>query len=103
MMSVPAVVGTEGVTAFLDLFVPLTGRVGEISPVDNIIATIVSTLTFLCLPAIIPLSHRFGTKGLKNGISIMAFISVLSIAIYSSPVMKPFDEMHQKRLFVHQV
>jgi len=103
MMAVPSVVGAEGISAFLDLFVPLTGRTGEISPADNIIATIVSALLFFSLPAIIPLSHRFGSAGLKKAIGIMAALSLLMIAIYSSPRMQPFDSMHPKRLFVHQV
>ena len=100
---IPSIVGVEGLASFLDLFVPLTGRMGEISPADNIIATIVSVLTFLCLPSAIPLAHRYGGAQLKKAIGVLIGLSVVIAAIFASPAWKPFDEMHPKRLFVHQV
>ncbi|PWN50705.1 hypothetical protein IE53DRAFT_386978 [Violaceomyces palustris] len=100
---VPSVIGIEGLVSFLDLFVPLTGRMGEVSPADNIIATIVAFLSFLCLPICIPLSHRFGRERLKKGISYMLMLTVVLMAVFASPLWKPFDHAHPKRLFVHQV
>ena len=98
----PACLGTEGMASFLDLFVPLTGRMGEISPADNIIASIVAFLTFMCLPFAVPLAHRFGEAALRKLIVIALAASVLLMAIFASPAMQPFDKWHPKRLFVHQ-
>ncbi|KDN48197.1 hypothetical protein K437DRAFT_255620 [Tilletiaria anomala UBC 951] len=97
---IPACVGTEGLVSFLDLFVPLTGRMGEVSPADNIIGTIVAALTFLCLPMSMPLAHRFGSAALKKTIVVLLGVSVLSISIFAT--RSPFDKWHPKRLFVHQ-
>lgn len=85
------------------VFTPLTGRTGEVSPADHIIATIVSALSFLCLPFLIPLSHRFGTRFLRRSIFVGLAVSVASIAVYVSPAAKPFDALHPRRLFTHQV
>lgn len=103
MSLVPAIVGSEGMCSFLDLFVPLTGRMGEISPVDNIIATITAALTFLSLPAVIPMAHRFGQKRLGSAILVTLALSAAMVAVFASPGWVPFDEWHPKRLFVHQV
>lgn len=100
---VPAIVGTEGLTSFLDFFTPLTGRTGEISPADHIIATLVSALSFLCLPFLLPLSHRFGQRFLRRAVVVGTSLSIAAIAIYASPAMKPFDALHPRRLFTHQV
>lgn len=98
----PAVVGAEGMGAFLDLFVPLTGRAGSISPADHIIATIVSVLSFLSLPWLLPLAHRFDSQVTRRIILFFLSVSITALALYSSSEMKPFDELHPKRLFVHQ-
>lgn len=37
---------------FLDLFVPLTGRMGADAPVDYIIAILVGALTLVALPMV---------------------------------------------------
>lgn len=99
----PSIVGTEGIVSFLDLFVPLTGRMGEISPADNIIATIVAVLVFLCLPFSIPLSHRFTGENLRKTILGLLGVTAVVMAIFASPMWKPFDADHPKRLFVHQI
>ncbi|CAO1635451.1 unnamed protein product [Sympodiomycopsis kandeliae] len=103
MAFVPAIVGTEGLTSFLDLFTPLVGRTGEVSPADHLLASIVSFLSFLCFPFLFPLSHRFGTKFLGRAIIFFLSLTIAAIAIYASPAMKPFDALHPKRLFTHQV
>ena len=100
--AIPASIGAEGLVSFLDLFVPLTGRMGEISPADNIIGTIVAVLTFLCMPFVLPLSHRFGEAALRRTIVFGLAVSVVVIGIFASPAMSPFDKWHPKRLFVHQ-
>ncbi|UZJ56054.1 hypothetical protein CBS101457_005374 [Exobasidium rhododendri] len=99
----PAIVGTEGVFSFLDLFVPLTGRTGEISPADHIVGTIVAALSFLSIPFLLPLSHRMGNARLSKAILAGLAISAISIAIFASPSLPAFDAAHPKRIFVHQV
>lgn len=100
---VPSIVGTEGIASFLDLFVPLTGRMGEISPADNIIASIVAVLTFLCMPFAIPLAHRFTNDKLRKTIVGLLGVTAIVMAVFASPMWKPFDADHPKRLFVHQI
>ncbi|KAN0062740.1 hypothetical protein ACQY0O_004935 [Thecaphora frezii] len=103
LVLVPSVVGFEGMASFLDLFVPLTGRMGEISPADNIIATLVSALCFLALPVAIPLAHRYSTAGLQRAILALLAMTAVIVAVFASPAWRPFDEMHPKRLFVHHI
>ncbi|GAC98044.1 hypothetical protein PHSY_005632 [Pseudozyma hubeiensis SY62] len=103
MTIVPGVLGVEGIVSFLDLFVPLTGRMGEISPADHIIATITAVLTFLTLPFAIPLAHRYTSENLKRTILALLGITAAVMAVFASPAWKPFDAAHPKRLFVHQV
>lgn len=103
MIVIPGIVGTEGMASFLDLFVPLTGRMGEISPADHIIASIVAGLAFLTFPFAIPLAHRYTSENLKKTILVLLGITAAVMAVFASPGWKPFDEAHPKRLFVHQV
>ncbi|SPO29654.1 uncharacterized protein UTRI_05476 [Ustilago trichophora] len=103
MTIIPGIVGVEGMASFLDLFVPLTGRMGEISPADHIIASIVAALAFLSFPFAIPLAHRYTSENLKKTIVALLGITAAIMAIFASPGWKPFDEAHPKRLFVHQV
>ncbi|SNX83965.1 uncharacterized protein MEPE_02673 [Melanopsichium pennsylvanicum] len=103
MTVIPGIVGVEGIASFLDLFVPLTGRMGEISPADHIIASIVAGLVFLCFPFAIPLAHRYTNENLRKTILALMGITAAVMAVFASPGWKPFDEAHPKRLFVHQV
>jgi hypothetical protein len=48
----PIMLGVEGIIGFLDLFVPLTGRLGADAPVDFIIATLTSAVGFLIVPMV---------------------------------------------------
>lgn len=100
---IPASIGSEGLVSFLDLFVPLTGRTGEISPADHIVGSIAGALTFLCLPFALPMSFRMGRERLAKVIVFFLTISVACIAIFASPALKPFDVGHPKRVFVHAV
>lgn len=52
LQSLPLLVGVEGMIGFLDLFVPLTGRMGADAPVDYIIAILVGALTLVALPMV---------------------------------------------------
>lgn len=48
----PLLLGIEGLIGFLDLFVPLTGRLGADAPVDFIIASLTAGVGFLCTPMV---------------------------------------------------
>lgn len=77
------------------------GRTGAISPADHILASIVAALSFLGLPLLVPLSHRFGLAFLRRSIVFFLSLTVAGIALYAAQT--PFDQMHPQRLFVHQV
>lgn len=89
--------------SFLDLFVPLTGRTGEISPSDHIIATIVAALSFMSLPIVLPLSHRYGPQRITQAIVGLLIFTSISIAVFASPSFSPWTPLTPKRIFVHQV
>jgi hypothetical protein len=63
-----------------------------------LIATIIAVLCAPALPLAVPLAHRFGKRALLRGIIAMTAVTTISIAYFS--MREPFDEMHQKRLFV---
>ncbi|PWN45424.1 hypothetical protein IE81DRAFT_320179 [Ceraceosorus guamensis] len=100
---IPSVVGSEGLVSFLDLFVPLTGRTGEISPSDHIIATIVAALSFMSLPIMLPLAHRYGPKHITRAIAGLLIFTSIAIAVFASPSFSPWTPLTPKRIFVHQV
>ncbi|KAK0524242.1 hypothetical protein OC834_003462 [Tilletia horrida] len=96
--------------AILDLFVPLTGRMGETSPVEHIIASMIAILTVIGFPVFILLGHRYSPHGFKWGLAITTSAMVASIAIFSAASQpatqglgpgRQFDERHPKRNFVH--
>lgn len=67
-------------------------------PADNVIASIISASGALALPLVVPFAHRFGPETLKKGVVVMTMGMAVLMAVFSMRV--PFDEMHQKRLFV---
>lgn len=79
------------------------GRTGEISPSDHILASIVAALTFMTLPMVPPLAHRFGPVFLRKAILVSLSVSVAAVAIFAAVGQNPFDEMHPQRLFTHHV
>ncbi|KAI0718042.1 hypothetical protein C8T65DRAFT_706971 [Cerioporus squamosus] len=94
----PLVIGTTLTCGVLEVFVPLTGRIGEEAPGEYIIANIVAINGSYILPLLVPLMHRFGHRTLVRVVVLLAMATGLAIAVFS--VRSPFDPMHQKRLFV---
>ncbi|RPD64072.1 hypothetical protein L226DRAFT_544758 [Lentinus tigrinus ALCF2SS1-7] len=94
----PLVTGTEMTCAVLDVFVPLTGRIGEEAPAEYIIANIVAITGSYILPLLVPFMHRFSHRILVRAVILLAMLTGLSMAVFS--MRSPFDSMHQKRLFV---
>ncbi|KAF7291994.1 Peptide hydrolase [Mycena indigotica] len=93
----PLLCGTLLTVPTLEVFVPLTGRMGPV-PADHIVATLVSILGAISLPLTIPFAHRVGYQSLRKMVGILGAAVLLDIAIYAQKNV--FDSMHQKRLFV---
>ncbi|WFD34961.1 hypothetical protein MCUN1_001807 [Malassezia cuniculi] len=96
-----ATVGSQGVVAFLDLLVPLMGRLGRDAPVDHVMGSLVAALIGLNATCIVPLFHRYGTDAIRRAAAFFAAASVLVIAVFA--VVPVFDATHPRRLFVHHV
>ncbi|KAI0705019.1 hypothetical protein C8T65DRAFT_653452 [Cerioporus squamosus] len=94
----PLVIGTTLTCGVLEVFVPLTGRIGEEAPGEYIIANIVAINGSYILPLLVPFLHRFNHRTLVRVVVLLAMATGLAIAVFS--VRSPFDPMHQKRLFV---
>ncbi|KAF8806834.1 hypothetical protein BYT27DRAFT_7167035 [Phlegmacium glaucopus] len=95
--SLPLLTGSMLTVGVLEVFVPLTGRVGADAPADNIIATLVASLGAESLPLLLPFAHRFGHRALFRGIVFMSIVTIVVMGVFAMKV--PFDAMHQKRLF----
>ncbi|KAI5980796.1 hypothetical protein EDD15DRAFT_2186218 [Pisolithus albus] len=97
-MLIPLTAGVQMLAATLVVFVPLTGRIGRDAPAEFIIASIVSVLGVFCVPFMPALAHRFGPRFLRQ----MLWISILSLGLAMAffCAQDPFDQMHQRRLFV---
>ncbi|KAF7318377.1 Peptide hydrolase [Mycena chlorophos] len=94
---VPLLGGTLITMPTLEVFVPLTGRMGPV-PADHIVATLVSILGALSMPLAIPFAHRVGRATLSKMVGGLGATVLLTIAVYAQ--REVFDDMHQKRLFV---
>jgi len=68
------------------------------APADYIIGSLVAILTFLGLPALLPLAHRFGVRKLERLILSFVILTAAAMAIFLSPNWAPFDEKHPKRI-----
>lgn len=95
---IPLSTGAQLSYEVLNVFVPLTGRIGEQAPAEHIIATIVAVVGLYLLPLVIPFIHRYSRAVLARSILLMVTITTISMAVFS--MRSPFDTMHQKRLFV---
>ncbi|KAF8991054.1 hypothetical protein BDQ17DRAFT_1401943 [Cyathus striatus] len=93
----PLLTGTLLMLPILDVFVPLTGRIGD-TPADNIIGTAVAIISSLSFPLLFPFAHRFGRRVLKRAVWISALGVVVAMIYFVG--REPYDAMHQKRLFV---
>ncbi len=90
--------------ALVDLFVPLTGRMGVETPVDIIVAVIYGMIVFMVsLPSVAHV-HRFGKAVLKKIIILLLlFQTAVLVAVYVGGGTFggwafPYDELHPKRL-----
>ncbi|KAF9156203.1 hypothetical protein BG015_006788 [Linnemannia schmuckeri] len=88
--------------SLLDMFIPLTGRIGVDAPVDHIVAVLSGFVTFVFCPPLLAFAHRFGRKVLKRIILVLLAFHLI-IILLSSAIMSPYDELHPKRVFVQHV
>ncbi|KAH7098555.1 hypothetical protein BKA62DRAFT_712707 [Auriculariales sp. MPI-PUGE-AT-0066] len=89
---VPIIFGTELLIGDLDVFVPLTGRMGPDAPAEHIIASIVALFGAYSLPMIFPLARRIGRKALGK-----AIIGLWAVAVLSVGFLPP---QHPRRVFI---
>ncbi|KNZ47382.1 hypothetical protein VP01_643g2 [Puccinia sorghi] len=94
----PGFLGVEGLLAFLDLFVPMTGRMGHEVQVDFLIASLVSTIGFNIVSISLPLAHRFSRRALGRFILGLLIFSSLVGFWFTRANWKIFDSDHPKRL-----
>ncbi|KAI8140930.1 hypothetical protein BJV82DRAFT_621619 [Fennellomyces sp. T-0311] len=104
-----ALVYTDYTYAMIDIFVPLTGRMGVETPVDIIIAVVFGMVTFMTsLPSLAHV-HRFGKRFLRK---ILLALAILQVAVLGAVVARggayggwafPYDEFHPKRIFIQHL
>lgn len=75
-----------------------TGRIGRDAPAEHIIATITAVTLAYTVPLVLPFAHRY------SGNFLLYTILGLHVVLYGTSVMfaarSPFDELHQRRLFI---
>ncbi|CAM0140646.1 hypothetical protein VKS41_006671 [Umbelopsis sp. WA50703] len=97
------------VFSLIDIFVPLTGRMGIDTPVDNIVAFIFGMVTFMLTTPFQAHAHKYGKKVLAKVIGLLFVfqLAVITSVIYSGASYGgwafPYDELHPKRLFVQNL
>lgn len=96
-----ATMGAQGTAAFLDLLVPLMGRLGRDAPVDNVMGSLIAVITMLNVSCVVPLFHRYGENALRRLIAFLSALSVVMVAVFAC--MPAFDALHPRRLYVNHV
>ncbi|PCH44600.1 hypothetical protein WOLCODRAFT_26882 [Wolfiporia cocos MD-104 SS10] len=94
----PLSLGAQMFYTTLDVFVPLTGRIGEDAPAEHIIASIVAGAGAYTLPLFVPFVQRFGRRTIARGALLFSVLTAVAMAVFA--MRTPFDPMHQKRIFV---
>ncbi|KAJ3013713.1 hypothetical protein HKX48_005604 [Thoreauomyces humboldtii] len=97
--AVPFTISTALSVSTLNLFIPLTGRIGADAPTDVIVGVLTGALTFLHWFLLLPLFHRFSESQRRNLVGGLATLSFI-IAFVFVATIRPFDSMHPKRVFV---
>jgi len=90
--------GTQVSASVMDVFVPLTGRIGADVPADHVIASLVAILGSHTFPLVPAFASRYSKRSALRGLATLSILSVMLVGIYAA--REPFDELHQKRLYV---
>lgn len=104
-----ALIYTDYTYALIDIFVPLTGRMGVQTPVDVIIAIVFGMITFMTFLPGLAHVHRFGKAMLRKILiwAALAQVVVLGLVLATGGTYGgwafPYDEMHPKRVFVQHL
>ncbi|KAJ9107223.1 hypothetical protein QFC20_003758 [Naganishia adeliensis] len=93
--SMPMIV--EASTSFLDIFVPLTGRMGKEAPTEIIIAVLSAFLVYVFLPTLVPQFHRFNRDSQRKILMAVLLLSGAILAFFASPAWSSYDATHPKR------
>ncbi|CAO3571190.1 unnamed protein product [Mortierella alpina] len=88
--------------SLLDIFIPLTGRIGVDAPVDSIVAVLTGFICFVFCPPVLAFTHRFGRVVLQKLI-VFLLVAHLTILLISAVFVAPYDELHPKRVFVQHL
>ncbi|KAI1316599.1 hypothetical protein EDD11_009724 [Mortierella claussenii] len=88
--------------SLLDIFIPLTGRIGVDAPVDHIVAVLTGFITFVFCPPVLAFSHRFGAAVLKK-LVVVLLLAHLTILFITSVFISPYNELHPKRVFAQHL
>ncbi|KAI9448865.1 hypothetical protein BJY52DRAFT_1206477 [Lactarius psammicola] len=87
---VPLLTGMQMTCVVLDVFVPLTGRIGADAQAEHVIASISAVMLSIAMPLVTPFSHRF-SENVPHECSH-------SVAVFA--LRSPFDATHQRRVFL---
>jgi hypothetical protein len=93
------VTGTQLVFSALEVFVPLTGRMGAEAPAEHIVASLVALLSAYALPILPALSVRWPKTEARKGVTVFTAIVIVVAGVYAL-LVNPFDDMHQRRLYI---
>ncbi|KAG0033901.1 hypothetical protein BGZ81_006922 [Podila clonocystis] len=88
--------------SLLDIFIPLTGRIGVDAPVDHIVAVLTGFIIFVFCPPLLAFAHRFGRVMLKK-LVVFLLVTHLLILLVTSVFIQPYDELHPKRVFAQHL
>lgn len=100
----PLLLGVEGLVGFLDLFVPLTGRMGADAPADVIVASLVVVIGYLSIPMVLPFCHRHGPKAASRLAIGLTFVIAFTLGWFTRPSAPIYDHAHPKRILaLHMV
>jgi len=71
---------------------------GADAPAEHIIATIAAVTLALAFPLVLPFVHRYGQN------TMFYAVIGLNVVLYATSILfaqrNPFDELHQRRVFV---
>lgn len=81
----------------LDIFTPLTGRMGKDAPGEFIVATISSACGLTFFPPLTPMFHRLSRRSQRITIVLLLLATAIVAGVFTNPNWKTYDSMHPKR------